>query len=132
MSALPILIVGGSGKTGARVDARLRARGIATRPVSRTSAVRFDWTAPDTWPAALHGVSAAYVTYQPDLAVEGAVDAIGAFARLARDSGVERVVLLSGRGEPARRPPRPRCRRRAWGGAWCARAGSTRTSPRAT
>ena len=128
MSALPILIVGGSGKTGARVDARLRARGIATRPVSRTSAVRFDWTAPDTWPAALHGVSAAYVTYQPDLAVEGAVDAIGAFARLARDSGVERVVLLSGRGGPARRPPRPRCRRRAWGGAWCARAGSTRTS----
>ncbi|NTX20769.1 NmrA family transcriptional regulator, partial [Burkholderia cepacia] len=32
MSALPTLIVGGSGKTGARVDARLRARGIATRP----------------------------------------------------------------------------------------------------
>lgn len=46
MSALPILVVGGSGKTGARVDARLRARGIATRPVSRTSAVRFDWAAP--------------------------------------------------------------------------------------
>ncbi|AZQ53072.1 NmrA family transcriptional regulator [Burkholderia cenocepacia] len=100
MSALPILIVGGSGKTGARVDARLRARGIATRPVSRTSAVRFDWTEPATWPAALDGVSAAYVTYQPDIAVEGAVDAIAAFARLARECGVERVVLLSGRGEP--------------------------------
>ncbi|MCA8001924.1 Rossmann-fold NAD(P)-binding domain-containing protein [Burkholderia metallica] len=100
MSALPILIVGGSGKTGARVDARLRARGIATRPVSRTSAIRFDWTAPATWPAALEGVSAAYVTYQPDLAVEGAVEAIAAFARLARENGVERVVLLSGRGEP--------------------------------
>ncbi|MCA8218290.1 NmrA family transcriptional regulator [Burkholderia cepacia] len=100
MSALPTLIVGGSGKTGARVDARLRARGIATRPVSRTSAVRFDWTAPETWPAALAGVSAAYVTYQPDLAVVGAVDAIAAFARLARENGVERVVLLSGRGEP--------------------------------
>ncbi|MCA3935914.1 MAG: NmrA family transcriptional regulator, partial [Burkholderia sp.] len=100
MSALPILIVGGSGKTGARVDARLRARGLATRPVSRTSAVRFDWTVPATWPAALDGVSAAYVTYQPDLSVEGAVEAIAAFARLARESGVERVVLLSGRGEP--------------------------------
>lgn len=100
MSALPILIVGGSGKTGARVDARLRARGLATRPVSRTSAVRFDWTAPATWPAALDGVSAAYVTYQPDLSVDGAVEAIAAFARLARERGVERVVLLSGRGEP--------------------------------
>ncbi|MBJ9969333.1 NmrA family NAD(P)-binding protein [Burkholderia seminalis] len=100
MSALPILIVGGSGKTGARVDARLRARGIATRSVSRTSAVRFDWTAPATWPAALEGVSAAYVTYQPDLSVEGAVEAIAAFARLARERGVARVVLLSGRGEP--------------------------------
>ncbi|AOJ26823.1 NmrA family transcriptional regulator [Burkholderia seminalis] len=100
MSALPILVVGGSGKTGARVDARLRARGIATRPVSRTSAVRFDWTAPATWPAALEGVSAAYVTYQPDLSVEGAVEAIAAFARLARERGVARVVLLSGRGEP--------------------------------
>ncbi|MCA8238756.1 hypothetical protein [Burkholderia cenocepacia] len=77
MSALPIFIVGGSGKTGARVDARLRARGLATRPVSRTSAVRFDWTAPETCPAALDGVSTAYVAYQPDLAVEGAVDATG-------------------------------------------------------
>ncbi|KVC36633.1 NmrA family transcriptional regulator [Burkholderia pseudomultivorans] len=100
MSALPVVIVGGSGKTGARVDARLRARGIATRPVSRTSSVRFDWTAPETWPAALERASCAYVTYQPDLAVRGAPEAIAAFARLARESDIERVVLLSGRGEP--------------------------------
>ena len=130
MSALPILIVGGSGKTGARVDARLRARGIATRPVSRTSAVRFDWTAPDTWPAALHGVSAAYVTYQPDRPSKAR------WTRSAHSRGLRGTVVSSAwcccpvaaaRAQAAE----PRCRRRAWG-AWCARAGSTRTSPRAT
>ena len=31
MSELPILIIGGAGKTGARVNALLRASGIATR-----------------------------------------------------------------------------------------------------
>jgi uncharacterized protein YbjT (DUF2867 family) len=101
MSELPILIIGGAGKTGARVDALLRARGVATRPVSRSTPVPFDWTRPETWPAALAGVSMAYVTYQPDLAVEGASDAIAEVSRLARENGLERVVLLSGRGEPA-------------------------------
>ncbi|PCE30419.1 NmrA family NAD(P)-binding protein [Burkholderia ubonensis] len=100
MATLPVLIVGGSGKTGARVDARLRKLGIATRPVSRSTGTAFDWARRGTWRAALDGVSRAYVTYQPDLAVDGAADAIAAFGRLARDSGVERVVLLSGRGEP--------------------------------
>ncbi|WP_213289961.1 NmrA family NAD(P)-binding protein [Bradyrhizobium sp. sGM-13] len=100
MSELPILIVGGAGKTGARVDALLKARGIPTRPVSRSTPVPFDWTRPETWPAAFAGVSMAYVTYQPDLAVEGAADAIAEVGRLARENGLERVVLLSGRGEP--------------------------------
>ena len=100
MSELPILIIGGAGKTGARVDALLRARGVATRPVSRSTPTPFDWTRPETWPAALAGVSMAYVTYQPDLSVEGASDAIAEVSRLARENGLERVVLLSGRGEP--------------------------------
>jgi uncharacterized protein YbjT (DUF2867 family) len=100
MSELPILIVGGAGKTGARVDALLRASGVPTRPVSRSTPVPFDWTRPETWPAALAGVSMAYVTYQPDLAVEGASDAIAEVSRLARENGLQRVVLLSGRGEP--------------------------------
>ncbi|MEH2546801.1 uncharacterized protein YbjT (DUF2867 family) [Bradyrhizobium sp. AZCC 2262] len=100
MSELPILIIGGAGKTGARVNALLRASGVPTRPVSRSTPAPFDWTRPATWPAALAGVSMAYVTYQPDLAVEGAVDAIAEVSRLARENGLERVVLLSGRGEP--------------------------------
>jgi uncharacterized protein YbjT (DUF2867 family) len=100
MSQLPILIIGGGGKTGARVDRLLQARDIATRPVSRSTVIPFDWTRPETWPAALDGVSKAYVTYQPDLAVEGSTEAIAGLSRLARENGLERVVLLSGRGEP--------------------------------
>lgn len=96
----PVLIIGGNGKTGARVKALLQARGIATRPVSRSSAISFDWTKPPTWPAALDGVCKAYVTYQPDLAVEGADQAIAELSRMARAAGLERIVLLSGRGEP--------------------------------
>ncbi|CAN7300818.1 NmrA family NAD(P)-binding protein [Bradyrhizobium sp. LjRoot220] len=100
MSPLPILIIGATGKTGARVNALLQAQGVATRPVSRSTATPFDWNNPQSWPAVLEGVSSAYVTYQPDLAVEGATEAITELSRLAREQGLRRVVLLSGRGEP--------------------------------
>lgn len=98
--AAPILIVGGGGKTGGRVNALLQAQGIATRPVSRSTTPSFDWTRPEGWAAALDGVSKAYVTYQPDLAVAGASEAIAALGWIAREKGLERIVLLSGRGEP--------------------------------
>ena len=131
MSELPVLVIGGGGKTGGRVNARLQARGIATRPVSRSTAIAFDWTRPETWPAALDGVSKAYVTYQPDLAVEGAVEAIAELSRLAREKGLEHVVLLSGRGEPGAQ--RAEAALQTSGVAWTmfARAGSTRISPKA-
>jgi hypothetical protein len=47
MSQRPILIIGGSGKTGGRVNTLLQARGIATRSVSRSTAIPFDWTRPE-------------------------------------------------------------------------------------
>lgn len=97
---LPILVLGATGKTGRRVAARLRARGIPVRAGSRTAAVPFDWEAPGTWPRALEGCGAAYVAYQPDLAVPGADADIGQFVARAADAGVRRLVLLSGRGEP--------------------------------
>jgi uncharacterized protein YbjT (DUF2867 family) len=96
----PILIIGGGGKTGRRVDSKLRAGGFATRPVSRSTPIAFDWEKPQGWDAALSGVGMAYVTFQPDLAIEGAAETIASFADLARRKGLERVVLLSGRGEP--------------------------------
>jgi len=93
------LIVGGTGKTGRRVADRLTARGLPVRVGSRSGEPPFDWNDRATWAPALRGMHAAYVTYYPDLAVPGAADTVGAFADLAVDRGVRRLVLLSGRGE---------------------------------
>ncbi|KAA1424740.1 NmrA family transcriptional regulator [Mumia zhuanghuii] len=95
----PVLVVGGHGKTGRRVITRLDALGVATRPVSRTTDVPFDWSDPGTWDAALDGAASVYLTYVPDLSFPGASDQVGALARRIADHGIERVVLLSGRGE---------------------------------
>jgi uncharacterized protein YbjT (DUF2867 family) len=95
-----ILVLGGTGKTGSRVAARLRDRGAAVRIGSRSAEPAFDWEDEATWAPALDGVSAVYLTYYPDLAVPGAVEAVGSFAELATKAGVPRLVLLSGRGEP--------------------------------
>ncbi|MGN6167221.1 MAG: NmrA family NAD(P)-binding protein [Solirubrobacteraceae bacterium] len=94
------LVLGGTGKTGRRVVARLAARGVPTRVGSRSGRPPFDWEDRSTWPQVLEGVGSAYVSYYPDLAVPGAPDTVGSFAELAVRSGVRRLVLLSGRGEP--------------------------------
>lgn len=93
------LVLGGTGKTGRRVAERLQARGIEARIASRSASPSFDWNDRSTWEAALEGVTAAYITYAPDLAIPGATDAIRAFVDRAVAQGVGRLVLLSGRGE---------------------------------
>jgi uncharacterized protein YbjT (DUF2867 family) len=97
----PTLVLGGTGKTGRRVVERLRARGLPVRIGSRSGEPPFDWEDRDTWAAALDGVGSVYLTYYPDLALPGAVEATRSFAELAVNSGVPRLALLSGRGEPA-------------------------------
>ncbi len=99
MKQPPILIIGKNGKTGSRVDRRLQALGYATRPVSRSTRPAFDWNDASTWRPAIQGTRAAYVTYQPDLAVPGAEATIKAFVQIAADAGLRHIVLLSGRGE---------------------------------
>ena len=94
------LVLGGTGKTGRRIVERLTARGLPTRVGSRRGAPPFDWEDRSTWAPALDGVGSVYVSYYPDLAVPGAVETVGSFAELAVASGVPRLVLLSGRGEP--------------------------------
>lgn len=93
------LVLGGTGKTGRRVAERLRARGQDVRIASRSGNPGFDWNDESTWHAALAGVTAVYISFAPDLAVPGAAETIRAFTRLAVESGVQRLVLLSGRGE---------------------------------
>ncbi|WP_445152747.1 SDR family oxidoreductase [Baekduia sp. Peel2402] len=99
MTAQPTLVLGATGKTGRRVAALLEQRGVPVRAASRSVGTPFDWTDPSTWAPALRGARAAYVSFFPDLAVPGAPEAVGALAALAVREGLERLVLLSGRGE---------------------------------
>ncbi|WP_028476933.1 NAD(P)H-binding protein [Nocardia sp. CNY236] len=95
----PILVLGGTGKTGRRIVERLNGRGVPVRIGSRTAQQPFDWTDQTTWAPVLRDMETVYVSYYPDLAVPGALEAVGAFTELAVASGVSRLVLLSGRGE---------------------------------
>ncbi len=95
-----ILVLGGTGKTGRRIAARLEATGYAVRVGSRGATPPFDWKDESGWDAALDGVDAVYISYAPDLAMPGATDAIRALVERARARAVRRLVLLSGRGEP--------------------------------
>jgi uncharacterized protein YbjT (DUF2867 family) len=93
------LVLGGTGKTGRRVAERLVSLGRAVRLGSRSATPGFDWDDRATWAAALDDVRAAYVTFQPDLAMAHALDTVQAFFAQAVNSGVKQIVLLSARGE---------------------------------
>jgi uncharacterized protein YbjT (DUF2867 family) len=103
MNSTTTLVIGGTGKTGRRVAERLKQAGESVRIGSRGAAVPFDWEDRASWGKALRDVHAAYVTYQPDLAVPGALETVRAFFTQAIDAGVQKLVLLSGRGEPEAR-----------------------------
>ncbi|WP_170550676.1 NmrA family NAD(P)-binding protein [Ruegeria atlantica] len=94
-----ILVLGATGKTGSRIATRLEEKEQTVRRGSRNSETPFDWEQPQTWPAILEGVSAAYISYFPDIAFPGAVEQVEAFTALAREKGLQRLVLLTGRGE---------------------------------
>lgn len=95
----PVLVLGGTGKTGRRVAQRLEQRGVRVRIASRSGETPFDWEDPSTWGPALDGCRAVYISYYPDLAAPGAPEAVRALADAALERGVRRLVLLSGRGE---------------------------------
>jgi uncharacterized protein YbjT (DUF2867 family) len=95
----PILVTGGTGKTGRRVAERLEARGVPVRIGSRYGEPPFDWDDRSTWTPALKGTGSVYVSHYLD-ALPGAAETIGSFAELAVRSGAPHLVLLSGRGEP--------------------------------
>jgi uncharacterized protein YbjT (DUF2867 family) len=94
-----ILVIGSTGKTGKRVVDQLERRGFAVRHGSRSSDTPFDWEDRQTWAPAMAGVDKVYITYYPDLAVPGSVDAVRGLTDMAKEAGVRHVVLLSGRNE---------------------------------
>jgi uncharacterized protein YbjT (DUF2867 family) len=98
-SSSTVLLTGGTGRTGARIARRLADRGISVRTASRRADVPFDWDDAGTWSQALSGVRAVYLCYSPDLAFPGVPELMHRFSDAAREAGVTRLVLLSGRGE---------------------------------
>lgn len=93
------LVIGGTGRTGQLVAARLAERGTPVRVVSRSSPTRFDWYDPTTWASPLHDVEKIYLVAPqvPDLAAAE----VAAFVPQALDLGVRQLVLLSGRSARA-------------------------------
>jgi uncharacterized protein YbjT (DUF2867 family) len=94
-----ILVIGGTGKTGRRVVEGLTQLGHHVTVGSRKGTPAFDWEDYSTFAPALKGMDRAYIVYYPDLAVPGAKEAITALTEAALREGLEKVVLLSGKGE---------------------------------
>lgn len=94
-----ILVIGGTGKTGRKVARKLTALGHHVRIGSRSASPSFDWDNPETWTEAMQGVDKVYITFQPDLAVPGALEAIEQLTKQAKRCDVKKLVLLSGKGE---------------------------------
>jgi len=93
------LVLGATGKTGSQILQRLQAAQHPVRIGSRSASPAFDWNDEAGWDAVLRDVDAVYINYAPDLAIPGATNSIQAFVDKAKQHGVTRLVLLSGRGE---------------------------------
>jgi len=94
-----ILVIGGTGKTGKRVVHLLEELGQKVRIGSRSASPSFDWHQPEGWAQALEGIDKVYITYQPDLAVPGALEAIEQLVKESKRAKVKKLVILSGKGE---------------------------------
>ncbi|MFD3652495.1 NAD(P)H-binding protein [Streptomyces sp. NPDC058620] len=88
-----VVVIGGTGKTGRRVVARLRAQGVETRAASRSGETPFDWADRASWRPALAGATAAYI-----VPLDASPSPVPALVEEAVASGVRRLVLLSARG----------------------------------
>lgn len=93
------LIIGGTGKTGRKVVTNLEKQGHSVRIGSRSAVPSFEWEDPSNWMDVLEDIDKMYVVFYPDLAVPGAYEAIQRLTMVAKEVGVKKVVLLSGKGE---------------------------------
>lgn len=98
-----VLVTGATGNTGSRIVPRLTALGYDVRAASRgggpePEGVRFDWTDPGTYDAALRGVDRVYLV--PPVGDPDPAAVMLPFLALARRAGVRRAVLLSSSAIP--------------------------------
>ena len=92
-----MLVLGATGKTGSRVARKLIERGFSVRTAARKEAdIRFDWSEPSTFPAALRGVSGVYLV-SPVMRVDFA-GVVSRFLDEAESAGVRHVTYLSAYG----------------------------------
>jgi len=91
------LVLGATGKTGARVAKKLIDQRIPVRTAARSRAnVRFDWNDPSTFAHALAGISGVYLV-SPVMRVDFA-GIVGRFLDEAERAGVRHVTYLSAYG----------------------------------
>jgi uncharacterized protein YbjT (DUF2867 family) len=92
-----VLVLGGSGKTGARVARKLRDLDVPVRTAARSRTdVRFDWDDPSTHGPALAGADRVYLV-APVMRVDFAPQ-VSNFLDLAELAGVRHVTYLSAYG----------------------------------
>jgi uncharacterized protein YbjT (DUF2867 family) len=93
-----VLVLGGTGKTGSPLVAKLAELGLSVRTAARHSAdVRFDWNDATTYRPALEGVDRVYLM-TPVLRQEGLTDLVGNFLDQAAAARVQHVTYLSAYG----------------------------------
>jgi uncharacterized protein YbjT (DUF2867 family) len=85
----PVLVLGATGRSGRRLVEMLRGAGAPVRAASRSGDVRFDWSDPATWEAAVAGVTRMYLMAPDGVPVDPA------FVSGAVEAGTRRIVLLS-------------------------------------
>ncbi|GAA4387530.1 NAD(P)H-binding protein [Tsukamurella soli] len=89
-----MLVLGGTGRTGALVAAAVAERGVAVWTASRSgSDVIFDWDDPTSYPGALAGVDRVYLV--PPVMRMRYADRVELFLDDAVEAGVGHVTLLS-------------------------------------
>lgn len=95
-----VLVIGGTGKTGAPLVRRLAEAGVPVRSATRSGVAppgaegaAFDWFNADTFQNALRGVSAVYIV--APVGHNSPVDIVAPFIDQAIESGARRFVLLS-------------------------------------
>ncbi|WP_312165834.1 hypothetical protein [Phenylobacterium sp.] len=97
-----VLVTGASGKTGKSLVGLLKDRGVPCRAATRGGEPAFDWTAPETWAAALEDVASVYLVAPPT--VDDPYSKMIEFLKVATREGSRRFVFLGMASLPAGGP----------------------------